>query len=267
MWWALTAGSLALGSDRGSWDLLDDALLVESIDGDLAAAARVYEQLVRNHPIEDPSRGEAFLALGRARWQLDQSDRAREALLEGIRTGACLARCQDLLGRIALEEQSITSVPIRWTFDDANHGVFHPWPLDARGTIRLAQVDGETVLAWRTLIDARDGDQLVVGLRHPDPPPRLLRLRVRSEDTDAWLQVVVVDDLGRAYTSPQGAFWAPVGRWAQLELDLGSVDAVDATASALDPARISRIQIRDVSAIEGAPSGPNTLLVDDVEVR
>lgn len=260
-----------IATGRENLDALEDALLAESVYGDLQGAARTYEQLVRTLSVEDPSRAEALFALGRVRAELDEPHAAREALLEGIRTGSCLDPCQELLGRIELEADSITTLPVRWTFDDSDHGFFHPWQFDDKGTIRLerttaADAQSNTALVWHTIIDIRKGDQLIVGFRRPTPEPRTLAFSARSRVSDAWLHVVILDDFGRTYALPTGAFWVPVERTVRIEVDLNEVHPVDPVHPLLDPGRINRVQIRDVSAVEGAPPGPNTLYLDDFTV-
>lgn len=265
--WAALLLAWSAGAAEG-WALLEDALLVESVYGDLESAARTYEQLVRRLAVDDPSRAEALLALGRARAELGEPDLARAALLEGIRTASCLDPCQDLLGRIELEQESITRIPVRWTFDDADHGFFHPWQFDDKGTIRLERTRANDMeLVWSTVIDIRKGDQLVVGFRRPQPTPRRVQFEVRSEATDAWLQVIFIDDHGRSYAVETGAFWVPVGRTTFVDVDLQTLHPIDPLDPPFDPGRVSRLQIRDVSAVEGARPGPNTMYLDDFTVR
>lgn len=267
MWLLALLGQPADAAD--SWDLLLDALLAESAYADLQSSGQTYEQIVRTLPVEDPSRAQALFALGRARAELGDATAAREVLLEGIRTGTCLDPCYELLGRIELEEESITDLPVRWTFDTPEHGFFHPWRFNDKGTIRIQRHPerGDGVLAWHTVIDLRKGDQLVVGMQRPRPAPRRVALQVQARSTQAWLQFVVVDDAGRIYVPTAGNVGVPTDRMVKVVVDLRSMQPLDPLDPRLDPSRISQLQIRDVSALEGAPPGPNTLFIDDFVVE
>lgn len=253
---------------RRSREDLEDALLTEAAYGNLRGAARDYAEIVRFRPLDDPSRAQALFALGRVHAELGDAYAAREALLEGIRTGSCLDPCQELLGRIELEQESITTLPVRWTFDDSNHGFFHPWQFDDRGTIRLERRAEDTFLVWRTTVDVHVGDQLVVGFKNPDPPPSRLRFRAQARATEAWLKVVIVDEVGRTYALPTGNFRIPVNRTTVVEVDLAEVHPIDPLDPVLDPARIALVQLRDVSGVEGeSPGSTHTLYLDDFEVE
>lgn len=266
------ADELELEAEPGAWhrsrEHLEDALLAEAAYGDLRGAAREYARIVSNRPVEDPSRAQALLALGRVHAELGEPNDAREALLEGIRTGSCLEPCQELLGRIELELESITTVPVRWSFDDSNHGFFHPWQYDDRGTIRLERRSEDTFLVWQTTVDVHNGDQLVVGFRNPDPPPSVLRFHAQARSTEAWIRVVVLDDLGRSYALPTGPFRIPVNRTTRVEVNLAEVHPIDPLDPLLDPSRIALVQLRDVSGLEGEPQGStHTIYLDDFEVE
>lgn len=277
MWGFLAALVLPVASAREvhedlqrrieSREEVEDALLVEAAYGDWASAVRTYGRIVANRPIDDPSRARALYALGRLQSELGEPEAARTALLEGIRTGSCLDPCHELLGRIELEQESITTLPVRWTFDDSDHGFFHPWQFDDRGTIRLERRSEDTFLLWRTTVDVR-GDQLVVGFDNPTPPPSRIRFTAQARLTEAWLQVVVIDDLGRAYSPPTGNIHIPVNRPTLIEVDLSAVHPVDPLDPVLDAGSIALVQLRDVSGIEGEPHGSVHLIyLDDFEVE
>ncbi|MFT4624224.1 MAG: hypothetical protein ACI8PZ_002883 [Myxococcota bacterium] len=259
---------LAHADDRASWGDLHLALLVESADGDAASARAVYEQLVRKLPSEDPIRAEALYWLARSRW-LAGDERARAALLEGIRTGACKERCFDLLERIELDANAITTVPIAWDFETPEHGVFHPWRYDHKGTMRLGTPPGkdESALVWSTAIDVRTEDQLVVGFSRPQPPPKQVSFRIRADPVEAWIRVFAEDGTGRTFTSGGVGMLVPVNDTLDLTIDLDRMVATDGTGDTLDPARIARLRLVDTTGFEGEGVGQNTLYLDDFIVR
>ena len=98
-------------------------------------AAGVEQILVRSDlPADDPSLAEALVRLAEARWESGDVEGAREALDRCIRTGLDRTRCIDLRTGLDLEVDGVHAVPVRWTFDGPDHGVFHPRPFWSKGS-------------------------------------------------------------------------------------------------------------------------------------
>ena len=263
------AATPAQAQDTSAWDVLQRALLAEAAAGDYEFAIGEYERLVRNLAVDSPVRAEALFRLGSARHTLGDVAGAREALLEGIRTGTCRVPCRVLLGRIQLDAESIREVPVSWSFDTAEHGVFHPWEFDDKGSIRVQDPSeaANPALIWETTVDVRRGDQLVVGFLHPTPAPRMIRFRMQASPNPASIHVRVVDDMKRAYGPASGAIRIGTDRPTLVEVALDDLVSVDPDDPALDPASIHRLYIHDVSAFNGTSAGPNALYVDDFSVE
>ena len=270
MWVLALLASTALGQEaaRANWDNHHSAQLVEAGDGDLQAAAKAYETLVREKlASDDPILGQVLFSLGRARYLMGDIDRAREALNEGIRTNTCHDPCNDLLSQLELEQNAIKVLPVRWNFDSPDHGFFHPWVFDKnKGSIRI-DGDDNPALLWETTVDPREGDMLVVGFDHPKPVPTVIRLKMQSEYMAAQVEIVVIDEAGNEYIPSGGRYPVPSKMVMKIELSLDDLVPVDPTSPPFEPARINRFEIRDVSASAGAPQGQNFLYIDDFEVR
>jgi hypothetical protein len=263
---------LALAShanDRQSWGDLHLALLAESADGDQLAARSVYARMVRSLPADDPIRAEALYWLACSHWLAGQSNDARSALREGIRTGACRQRCFDLLERIELDAAAVTEVPVTWNFETPEHGLFHPWRYDHKGTLRLGAPPGETdsALIWSTSIDVRTEDQLVMSFDRPSPPPSQLAFRIRASRVEAWIRVFAEDELGRTYTWGGAGMLVPMEDTLALVVDLDRMVATDATGDTLDPSRLARLRLVDTTGFEGEGVGANQIYLDDLVVR
>lgn len=252
---------------RAAWEQLHDALLSESAYGEVDPATGVYEELVRSLGADDPVRARALYWLGRARYSRDDVDGAREALRECVRIGIEKAPCLALLGRIELEQSSISTVPVTWTFDDTTHGFVHPWRYADKGSIRILQgpdqADG--TLAWRTRVDVRGDDQLVVGFDDPKPTPRGVMFLVRSSDLDAVLRVLVYDIYDRRFVASgsQALIRLPRGELAYVDLDLGDFTG---DTGKLDTTQIDRLVLQDVTASYGNAAGDNEIYLDDFHV-
>lgn len=263
----LLLAALAHGDDRENWFELHDAMLVQSVDGDLEEAARRYERLVRDLPDDDRTRTEAIYRLAQARYAQGELDAARDALHDRVRKEVCRARCQDLLGEIALEVDAVATVPTRWTFEEPDHGITHPWTHQGQGSIRIATPVGEEdpALVWSTTVDRRGVDRLVVGFAEPTPPPAGVRFHLQSEARDAWIRVSAEDDLGRVFQvpDPEGV---PARGGRVLEFRFADMRTASPDGAQLDPATLTRLRIADVTALEGGETGPNELILDDFEV-
>ncbi len=254
---ALLVGA-AFGQDDPS-TLLHDAMLREALDGDLERAVATYRELA-NVSVDHPAHGLALYRLGVSLADLGRLDEARQALQEGIRTGAC-ARCRGALEELEIERQAVTALPTLWTFDDAGHGVFHPIDAQALGAIRLEVAPGgRTALRWR--IDARPGeDHLVFALASG---ARTLRLVVLSADDEGLLGVRVEDELSRRYSTEEPIRF-PAGAWTEAVVELAALAPEEPGDPPLEPARVARIELVDPTGLRR--SGPVTWWVDELELR
>ena len=267
MWWVLlVAGAHAQDvADTDRRAVLQDGLLREAT-GDVVGAIALYRNLSSSGSDDDPVRLDALQSLGRLYDELGEVELAREALLEGVRSGS--RACQDLLERIDIEAESIRHVPVRWTFDTPDHGFFHPWTVQDRGAIRLG-VDplGQSALEWST--EPRRRDHLVVGLDRPQPAPEQLRFLVRSSRLEVSLQVVVEDDLGNTWRMPDAVTVAP-GAAQTVALRLRDLVPDPPATGALPADHAWRL------ALEQDTTGPrnvddsgerNTVWIDDFELK
>ena len=244
---------------------LYDTMLQEALSGDLRQATSKYRTLARRLAAEDPARAEALLWLGRALYDLGEVEDAREALLDGIRSGLCPIRCRELLEIIEVDQESITRTPTAWTFDQTDHGFFHPWKVQDLGGIRIGTAPtGDPALEWTTFAQARRPDRLVVGFQRPLPVPRTVRLTMTSGAHEALLQVVVEDEAGRRYGLSEALVVVP-GAPRRFVVPLRALQPVDPGGPPLNPAALWRLALVDLTGQR--TTGPNTLWIHDFEVR
>lgn len=264
--WVAGAGAGA-AEPPASWAEVQRAQVDESVDGDEAAAVRRYEDLVHNKlTAGDPNLSDALYWLAGARWSLADLTGARDALDQCIRSGVNKGRCIDLRSHIDLEEDSVRTTPLAWTFDTPDHGFFHPREDWDRGTIRIVQAGGASVLSWTTQVDPQAGDKLVVGFRAPTPPPSDIRIQVTSVTLAATLEIELVDVYGRVF-SPRPATWSLVpGVPATVDVRLDTATARAADGAVLSPSQLHRLIVRDVTGRYGNV-GTNELRIDTFVVR
>ena len=151
LWVVLSSACVqAHAEPRSAWGDFQDALLLESLDGEYDQARSIYRRLNRNLPTNHPVRGEALYALARTSVWLGELEPARQALSEGIRTGVCKGHCRDLLEQIELRAYAVQSAPVRWDFNTPDHSVFHPWRHDVSGSLTLETPNGDNdpALLW-----------------------------------------------------------------------------------------------------------------------
>jgi len=258
--WLVVVASLALAQGLDDRIALQDALLDEAARGDLSGALATYRQLARDLPAQAPLRGDALYWQGRAHHQLGQTDAARDALREGIRSGLCPSRCRDLLEQVELEAAQVTRLPVAWDFvDGTEHGLFHPWRFQDRGTLRP---DGGQLL-WTTESGA------------PGPPDRLvmafdsvgrvstIELSVRAVRQDARLQVVVTDR-GLVQYGLRDALRLPAGQPVVVRLRPEDFVPVDSPqAGRLDPTGFAELWLVDITP----QAGTVTLGIEQLTIR
>ena len=249
----------ALADEADARRALWDALLTEAERGDVAGAVQRFQELSRTLGAESATQAEALYWLGHGLYELDRIPDARGALLDGIRSGRC-PQCRDLLEEIELELHSVTAVPTLWTFDDGQHGLFHPFAVQDQGAIQVA--DGLTgpALRWTTLVRDREPDRLELGLRTTSA--RQVRFSIRSVSLDALIEVRAEDVFGRLYTSDP--IEVPDGPVRRVVVPLDAFSRVE-TGEPLDPAEVARVELVDLTGAR--LSGANVLWIDDFEVR
>lgn len=250
-----------------AWQDLHQARLAEAMDHDVDRAERIYRRLIQNLAADDPIREEALYSLGSALYASGRNDEAVEVLLEGNRSAQRRSRFQDLLQLIELDQTSVRKIPATWDFGSEAHGILHPWGYQGKGSLRItSQPDGNSVLAWSTVVVAGEDDQLLVGFERALPAPKGVRFDIASTLFDGWIEVVVYDDLGRAWSWSEGRLRARTGPLVMFELPFSGFIAVDGASGRLDPAHLHRLVLRDVTAFHGDRGGEHDLLFDNFEI-
>jgi hypothetical protein len=241
---------------------LMDALLLES-RGDLDGAVMRYTELARTLGDTDPVRAEALYWLGHGLWSTGRIQQARQALMDGIRSGFC-SQCKDLLEVIEIDATSIHRLPVREDFEGGTHPLFHPWRVQPLGQIRVGVGPrGDTALEWSTVARPGEADRLVLGLQHPTPAPTMIGFHVMSARLDALLDVVGVDDRGRTFGLRE-AVAVPRGVHQRVVVLLERLVPVDGGAP-LRPEELVLLSIVDRTASRAA--GENRFWLDELELR
>lgn len=228
----------AFAEEPAELERLYDAILGEALDGDVAVAAATYRDLSKNLA-PSRTRDETLYWLGRAELSLGHVDLARAVLKEGARVDTVKRPCLDVLGQIELGRLAVSNLPLVWDFSDETHGFFHPW--SDPGSIRVL-TDPMPHLAWSTGLDTGTFDRLVVGLDHPEPTPKIVRLTADSEPSPAQVRLLVYDDAGWPFAT---ADLLDLGAARTFEIRLDELVPLAPGAPALDPTRAERIVLED----------------------
>ena len=258
----------AQAEPRSAWGDFQDALLLESLDGEYDQARSIYRRLNRNLPTNHPVRGEALYALARTSVLLGELEPARQALSEGIRTGVCTDHCRDLLEQIELRSYAVQSVPVRWDFNTSDHSVFHPWRHDVSGSLTLETPlgDDDPALLWSTTRGPWEADRLVIPFENPNPGPETLQFQVLSVDAGTWLRVEAQDREGHRYTWGAGTMMIAEKEELTVTVVLPRMVRTDQRDINLDPSTLAQLEIIDSSAADGNRTGSNRLYLDALEL-
>jgi hypothetical protein len=252
---------------RRAWEHAHDALLLESLKGDLAAArARYTDLLQRELPAGDPSLALVQFHLGEVLWALADIPSAREVLDACIRGGVEKTRCLELRSRIDLEADAVHVVPTVWTFSDENHGFLLPHMFRDHGSIRIVTQEGRSELAWETQVEDADPAWLALGFRDPVPAPRTVYLRMQAVGFDAMVELIFEDLDGNRYSPPGPNPRLPLGMWTDIMVNISDLVPVDDSAPPLDPKRLHRMFVKDTTN-RTELRGRNELRIDVVEIR
>lgn len=239
-------------------------MLQQSLAGIDEQMVRTFEELVQAVPTGSPVRARALIALAEAHQALGQSEDARAALRECVRTGPGRQPCLQRLGQLELEHGAVRELPVHWTFDSADHGLVHPWRYASRGSVRLEPREGDFALAWTTMVEAQSDDILVLRFDDPQPVPTGIRLSVQATAFDAQLRMIAFDVYGERFT--HGQISVPVTSDTRVEVRLDSFLVAGPGQTSLDPANLYELVLQDVTGYVSRSRGSNTLLIDDFEV-
>ena len=94
-----------------TWSAQYDARLTQAVGNDPSGAIAVYETLLAQMSNTDTMRGDVLYWLGRARWSAGDSQGARQSLESALEYRASKRRARVLLGRLAVAEKAIRSLP------------------------------------------------------------------------------------------------------------------------------------------------------------
>ena len=184
------------------WERLHEALLKESADGDLDGALIIFESLagrLSSSPETGPILAEALFQLGYGYAKQGNTDLARVKLKECIRVSGS-PRCRHLLSKIALDENALKELPVRWDFDNRQHGFVL---IPGIGSVQVEVQEGSSHLKW-SLPSGSNPDVLALTMNEPKPGPRKVRLSAYLAQGERLIYPVVEDQSGQRYVLRSG---------------------------------------------------------------
>lgn len=261
----------AFAEDFRAWQGVHEGLLIESADGDLVAAARWYESLIASVPDNDPARAELYYQLGRSRYALGDVAGAQAALAVAQADPLLEERASVLLDQIEAQKNPVRALPYTMDLAQPSFPWRRAWSRDDRAGLDVVTLgeQGERALAWRTVIESQDNDQIELRFAQGADQPREITLRLRASDFPAWLLVVAIDDKGRAYTLPN-LIEVPVENWSVIQFtpqEMTPFVSGEGASSPPRPASVRALILRDVTSSWSSDRGPNNLYVGGMEVR
>lgn len=267
LWLSLSA----LAEDFRAWQGVHEGLLIESADGDLVAAARWYESLIASVPDNDPARAELYYQLGRARYALGDVPGAQAALAVAQADPLLEERASVLLDQIEAQKNPIRSLPYLMDLSQPSFPWRRAWSRDDRAGLDVVILgdSNDRALAWHTVIESQDNDQIELRFAEGADQPREIVLTMRTSDFPAWLLVVAIDDKGRAYTSPN-LVEVPVEDWSRVSIapqEMTPFVSGEGASSPPRPTSVRALILRDVTSSWSSDRGPNHLYVGGTEVR
>ena len=184
------------------WEQLHEALLKESVDGDLDGAIKMYDYLgVHLSPLEEtgPILVEALYQLGYGHFKNGETEKARIKLKECIRVSNS-ERCRNLLSRIALGANAIDTLPLRWDFEDRQHGFVL---LSGVGSVTVVKQDEVSALRW-ALPSGQNPDTLAIHINTQGTKPQKARLFASLERGERLIYPVAEDRNGKRFVLKKG---------------------------------------------------------------
>ncbi len=264
---ALRAGATEAGPEV--WNGILDARLMESLERDPGTAMNAYDALLQDLSDDDPLAGELLFWMGRAAFEAGDVDRSLELLRRSVRSSRPHPDAAMLLARIRMEARRVAALPYQQDFSEGTGGWVRGWVRREAEELTTVDLDGAggRALAWRT--DVREGETDFIVLAFGDLPrgPVRLKMLIRAGVFPAHIRILAEDEEGRRWTAP--VVVADTRDWLAVDLPFNTFVPAEAPAARrrFDPRTIRRLIVRDVSAFHETQRGPNTIYVDDVEIR
>ena len=245
--------AIAFGDARED---LENALLARSI-GDRETALNELVRLGRTLAAEDPLRGLALFWSSTLRAEMGDLDEARDSLRECIRSGPGRQDCADLLARLELERTAMR-VPGTWSFN-GEHGIAVLWNQAEHGSVQIEEIDGDPALVWVSH-HVPDQPGMLLFAVVPGARPQRLSMRISTPDERALVLPLFIDDAGQIHRAQQPTVLSAPHTVHTLVVDLAEVKG-------LDPARLERVVLRDLTPASDTDTAQTVVVLDDVSLR
>lgn len=245
------------------WERLHAALLAESVDGDLEGAIATFEALAGRLSATTetgPILAEALFQLGYAYVKKGDTDRARAKLRECLRVSGS-ERCRHLLSKIALEENAISTLPLRWEFNDNQHGFVL---IPGTGSVRVSGDTRNNWLKW-SLPEGSNPDVLAFSIRPEALPAKRARFVAYVQRGERLVYPVIEDDYGNRFTLSDGPLELTETP-KEYELNLREFVGLDAPNRTLNLQHFYRFEFHERTMPDTKANGSSTLVIDWFEV-
>ena len=260
---ALVAAAVVWAGTPEEWSSTYDARLSQALGAEPSEAIAVYEALVAQIPAEEEQRGEVLYWLGLARWSAGDLAGAKRSLASALPYRSSRARARGMLGRLALREQAIQSLPYAQDFRLNTAPWVRGWERGKESDLRVTDGPDGRVLQWDTELMDGQTDFIAFGLDTDGERVTVVSFRVRSESVPAKVRAVLEDDAGRVWLSEK--LTVRMGRWTELRLPVKSFQSAD--SASIDPRSIVSLTLQDLTALHTDARGENILWLDDLSVR
>lgn len=248
---------------RGWW-AVNEARLALVSEGSPALAAQYCDAALAELGPESLERGEVLYTLGKTRWELGDTEGAREALNEAARDPRVGSAARALLLHIELETSAVDRLPWSCGFEGGLCGFRRSWLTPDAPNLQVRPADGDPALAWDLEVKGVTWERIALAFVE-GLPVRSFSLRARAEAFPVVVRFTVLDGAGGRYsTSP---IELPDDEWLPLDLPLSAFENQDPTAPSRYPRRARVLEIEDVTGAVLAYRGVNTLWLSDVAVR
>ncbi len=251
--------------DVRTWEGLYDARLVEAADGNAVLALQYYQELLP----EDMSRKyalrpEILYWLGRARFMAGDLDGAVVALREAAASVEEKKKAEALLAHIELTRKGVTTLPVRWNFEEGPGSLVRGADAPAVGRLDVRSVgENEHALAWDTVARAQEIDRLSLSFSG-DQEVREIYFRARASSFPAEIQVLLHSADGTRFSAPLSII--PTEDWVDIRLPIVFFRTLDPLPGASLTA-VRRVEIQDITGYLSSDRGENTIFLDDFLVQ
>ena len=259
----LVGVNLAHGQPTDALYRLQDARLIESLDGDLRGALLIYEDLLGQVEVGDENWDLCQFSIARVRLGLGELEEARLALGMLSENSVLNQEARNLYMMLEMLERSIQDIPY---MDPIQSGRSRWIRGSMRGDLGDLHYDAETdgILSWDLQVVQSQTDFILLPLAAQNLPLQGFDFSARSREFTSSIIVILEDHDGGQWRTE--ILDLPANVWTFVSVDLTNLIRIQGESTMPDPHRLEALIIEDLTGQVSSRQGSNRIDIQSTRI-